>query len=215
VLHPEDEVLAEAARAAREQLLSRGVRKAELVRYSRGKLDPGLARQLKERDVKAVLFLGGDDDLATFFRGAGAASFRPHLLVPGVLVSRALAEAPPAFQGRLVVAYPSGPSDEKAATAARFARMQGKARDQPRLRAAQVSAFTSASVLAEGLRRTGRNLSRDRLVKNLETLVEFETGLAPALSFGPGRRVGARGAHVVAVDPKARSMKPLGWKRAD
>jgi ABC-type branched-subunit amino acid transport system substrate-binding protein len=215
VLHPDDEPLADAARAARDRLLLRGHKRTELVRYPRGRLDPGLAGQLQQREVKAILFLGGDDDLAALFRGITAASYRPHVLVPGVLVSRALVEAPRAFPGRIYVAYPSGPSDEKAAAAARFARMQGKARGQPRLRAAQVSTFTSAAALAEGLRRTGRNLSRDRLVKSLETLVEFETGLAPPLSFGPGRRVGVQGAHVVAVDPRARSLKPLGWRRAD
>jgi len=215
VLHPEDEALAEAARAARDQLLARGKKRVETVGYARGRLDPGTARRLQERGVQAVIFLGGDDDLAALFRGATAASWRPHVLAPGVLVSRALAEAPPAFQGRLLVAYPSGPADEKPATAARFARMQGRGRSEPRLRAAQVSAFTSAAVLAEGLRRTGRNLSRDRLVKNLETLVEFETGLAPPMTFGPGRRVGVRGAHLVAVDPKARSLKAVGWRRVD
>jgi ABC-type branched-subunit amino acid transport system substrate-binding protein len=215
VLHAEDAALAEAAGGAREQLTARGRRKVALLRYPRGALGPGQVRQLQEQGVEAVIFLGGDDDLASFFRASANAAFRPTLLVPGVLVSRAVAEAPPAFQGHLFVAYPSGPADERPAVAARFARLQGSARAEPRHRAAQVSAFVAASALAEGLRRTGRNLSRDRLLKSLEGLVEFETGLAPPLSFGPGRRVGVHGAHVVAVDPKARSLKAVGWRRAD
>lgn len=215
VLHAEDEPLVEAARAAREQLQSRGLKRAELLHFPRGRLGPDLAGKLQARGVKVVLFLGGDDDLATLFGGAAAASWRPQVLVPGVLVSRAVAEAPTGFRGHVLLAYPSGPADEKPAAAARFAKMQGKARGQPRLRAAQVSAFTAAAVLAEGLRRTGRNLSRDRLMRSLEAMVEYDGGLAPPVSFGPGRRVGVRGAHLVAVDTRARALKPLGWRRAD
>jgi len=215
LLHPEDEALAEAARSAGERLAERGVKRTELVRYARGRLDPATAGRLRERGVRAVLFFGGDDDLAALFRGATAAAWLPDVLVPGALVSRAVAEAPPAFQGHLWVAYPTGPADEKPAAAARFARMQGAARTEPRHRAGQVSAFAATSALVEGLRRTGRNVSRDRLVKSLEGLVEFETGLTPPLSFGPGRRVAAHGAHLVAVDPRGRTLKALGWRRAD
>ena len=34
----------------------------------------------------------------------------------------------------------------------------------------------------------------------LEGLHDFDTGLTPRLSFGPGRRLGLNGAHIVTVD---------------
>jgi hypothetical protein len=52
----------------------------------------------------------------------------------------------------------------------------------------------------EGLRRAGRELSRTRLVEGIEQLYNFDTGVTPPLTFGPNRRIGALGAHIVTVD---------------
>ena len=62
----------------------------------------------------------------------------------------------------------------------------------------------------EGLRSAGRDLSRLALVDALEALYAYETGLTPPLSYGPNRRIGARGAHVVTVDLLKRSYEPVG-----
>jgi hypothetical protein len=65
-------------------------------------------------------------------------------------------------------------------------------------------------LLVEGLRRAGRELSRVALVDALEALYGYETGVTPPLSYGPNRRIGARGAHVVAVDLIKKSYEPVG-----
>ncbi len=62
----------------------------------------------------------------------------------------------------------------------------------------------------EGLKRAGRELSRERLITALEGLYDHETGLTPPVSFGPNRRIGARGAYVVAVDLAGGSFQPMG-----
>jgi hypothetical protein len=80
---------------------------------------------------------------------------------------------------------------------------------------AQVSAYTAAVVLTEGLRRTGRQVSRKKLLGHLERLYDFEAGLVPPLSYGPNQRVGAPGAYIVTVDLEARSFRPVsGWMTA-
>jgi hypothetical protein len=68
-------------------------------------------------------------------------------------------------------------------------------------------------VLVEGMRRTGRNLSRERLVAALEGLYDFETGLLRPLRYGPNRRVGTLGAYVVSVDVEKGSFSSVaGWR---
>jgi len=62
----------------------------------------------------------------------------------------------------------------------------------------------------EGLRRAGRDLNRQRLVEGLEGLYAYDTGLTPPLTYGPNRRIGARGAHVVAVDLMKKAYEPVG-----
>lgn len=74
----------------------------------------------------------------------------------------------------------------------------------------QVGAYCATVLLSEGLKRAGREVSRDKLVSSLEGLHGFRTGLTPALSFGPGQRTGLAGAYIVTVDLHDRSFRPLG-----
>lgn len=64
----------------------------------------------------------------------------------------------------------------------------------------QLAALASAELLEEGLRQAGRDVSREKLIVALEGLYDHETGLTPRMSFGPNRRVGARGAYVLTVE---------------
>ncbi len=213
IVHADGEAFADAARAAREQFAARRFGRVEVIPFKHGALaaGAGAAVGLASRRAQVVLFMGGDQDLAAFARAAGSARQAPWLLVPGALASRALVEAPPAFEGKILVAFPWAPSDERPGAADRLARLAGPGADG-RHRSAQLSAAAAASVMAEGLRRTGRNLSRERLVRSLEGLFAFETGLTPPVSFGPARRVGVLGAHVAAVNLKARSFQAVAWR---
>jgi hypothetical protein len=97
-----------------------------------------------------------------------------------------------AFDGKLFLALPS----------------------EPEHAAAQEAALAAADVLIEALKRAGRDLSREGLVDQLESLNGFATGSAPAITFGPARRLGARGAYVVRVE--GRELKGEdGWVAAD
>jgi hypothetical protein len=69
-------------------------------------------------------------------------------------------------------------------------------------------------VLLEALKRAGRDLSRERLVDQLETLRDFATGYAPPVTFGPARRLGARGAYVVRIEGKG-FRREGGWVSAE
>jgi ABC-type branched-subunit amino acid transport system substrate-binding protein len=175
-------------------------------------MDAMLVRRVAHAKPDVVLFLGGDADLATLTKQADALRWAPRLLLLGALAPRAAAEAPARFDGRIFLAYPVIPSDEKAAAVAELARLRASAGAAGRNRAAQVSAYTAAVLMGEALRRAGKALSRDRLVQSLEALYEFDPGLAPPLTYGPSRRIGALGGYVVAVDLGKRSFRPVsGW----
>jgi hypothetical protein len=51
-------------------------------------------------------------------------------------------------------------------------------------------------------------LSRERLISALEGFYQFETGLTPAITYGPNRRIGTLGAYVVSVDPAKKAFVP-------
>ena len=75
-----------------------------------------------------------------------------------------------------------------------------------------MSAYAAAQVLVEGLKRGGRDLSREKLIAALEGLYEFESGVTPALTYNPNRRIGALGAYIVSLDLNKKQFVPVsGW----
>jgi len=63
------------------------------------------------------------------------------------------------------------------------------------------AAFAAGSVLLQALRSSGSRPNRDELVRTLEHLQHFETGVTAPLTFGPNQRVGNAGAVILALDP--------------
>ncbi len=82
---------------------------------------------------------------------------------------------------------------------------------RPQLPALQSQAYAAACATLEGLRRTGRTLSRDGLQRGLESLRNFQTGVLPPISFGPRQRHGVWEARL--VRPAPGGDQPLGtWR---
>ena len=51
------------------------------------------------------------------------------------------------------------------------------------------------------------------LVEAIEALYRYDTGLTPPLTYGPNRRIGAMGAHVMRVDVANQTKAPVGtWQ---
>jgi ABC-type branched-subunit amino acid transport system substrate-binding protein len=169
-----------------------------------------LVAELQQKGVQVLLFLGSDGDLAALGTLVRDAIWSPYLLAPGTKVARAAAALPVTFGERVFLAYPSLPQDITAGGAAALAELERKGKVGPRHQPAQVSAYASLQVLEEGLKRAGRDLSRVKLADSLENLYSFESGVTPTISFGPNRRVGVFGAHIVRVDLTNHSFRPLG-----
>jgi hypothetical protein len=70
-------------------------------------------------------------------------------------------------------------------------------------------AFAAAKVFTEGVKLSGRRLSRAGLVVSIEQLRDFRTGVLPPLTFGPNRRAGVTGAYIVGVDSANKRLTPL------
>ena len=81
----------------------------------------------------------------------------------------------------------------------------------PRHLTSQLNAYAAAKIFTEGLKRAGRDLSREKLITALEGLYEYNTGVTPSITFGPNRRVGAMGAYVLSIDPAKREFVSSGW----
>jgi ABC-type branched-subunit amino acid transport system substrate-binding protein len=206
---------AAAAVAVEDQCKKANCGSVRKVTYERGKFDaPALVGSLKGAD--AVFFFGAGGEETAFLKEAEAAQWHPDLFLLGVLTGRELAASVPAgFKGKVFLTFPTVPGDVSEAGAGELRALAAKYKFEVRHTAAQLTALASAKVLAEGLKRGGRDLSREKLVTALEGFYDYETGLTPRLTFGPNRRVGASGAYVVQIDPLKREFVPAsGWVSA-
>lgn len=91
-----------------------------------------------------------------------------------------------------------------------FARTRARAGNDKSAILAEADAYSAAAVMIEGLMRTGRDVARVGLVERLEGMRDFHGAMTPALSFGPNRRVGSRGAEVVRYDPATGTLATSG-----
>ncbi|RON53912.1 cytochrome c/ABC transporter substrate-binding protein [Pseudomonas frederiksbergensis] len=149
---------------------------------------------------RSVFYLGsggGFSRLAERLQNAGQV---PYLFAASNQVAGDLLQMPSGFSRRVFLAYPFVPSDwtPSGRTALTLLREhQGLGGEHAVL---QVGAFSSMLLLSEGMKQAGRDASREKLINALEGLHDFATGLTPLISFGPGRRLGLSGAHIVTVE---------------
>jgi ABC-type branched-subunit amino acid transport system substrate-binding protein len=160
-----------------------------------------LAR-LRDAEMRGAFYVGGAAGLLDVVAAAGEIGWAADLFANGGAVSRAVAAARPQAV-RIHAALPLIGRDQSAAGAARLRALRERGEVPARHHSAQVATFAGARLLAEGMRRAGRDLTRAKLVKALGSLWQFQTGVTPPVTFGINRRIGLLGAHVVAVDGNA------------
>ncbi|HEX8292676.1 MAG TPA: ABC transporter substrate-binding protein, partial [Pyrinomonadaceae bacterium] len=217
VVHGEGALAAAAAAAAEEQLRKAGW--AAVTRHAFKQLGADgaeAARRLKQDGVESAFIFGAGGAEGALVKEATAAGWTPRLFMLGVMDGRdLLGTAPAAFKERIFLAFPTVPSDVTQAGLSEFRALLEKHGVTPRHTAAQLSAFAAAKIFVEGLQRSGRDLTRERLLTALEGLYDFETGVTPRLTFGPNRRVGAAGAYVMTINPEKKEFAPAsGWVKA-
>ena len=211
LLHADDAAGAALANAVEQRLNSQGWSKLERIGFPPGASDAAaLARALKARGTEAVFLLGPGADVAALARQLTDSGRAPFLLLPGPLAPRAVLDLPAAFDGRILLAYPTVPADQKPEALRHYAALFKGGALAPGHQTSQVPAYSSAVLLVETLKEVGRDLTREKLVAALESVHGFEPGLVPAVSFNAQRRIGALGGYVVAVDLKGRNFRQIG-----
>ena len=162
-------------------------------------------------DGQGILFLGRAQAFAELAAALQAAGRQPYLFAASSQVAGGVARLPEQWSQRVFLAYPYVPEDWTEQGLASLAGLQQRQGLDPRQASLQVNTLCALRLLSEALKQIGRDASREQLIAALEGLHDVSTGLTPALGFGPGRRQGMAGAHVVAValpGPRFTSVSP-------
>lgn len=163
--------------------------------------NPPPAQPFEGRAVagEGIVFLGSPRAFAEFAAALEREGRQPYLLAASAQVAGALPGLSAHWSQRLLLAYPFAPSDWRASGREALQGVRQRQGLDGHQAALQVSTLCAWQLLVEALRQVGRDASREGLIAALEQLHGVDTGLTPALGFGPGRRQGLAGAHVVQV----------------
>jgi hypothetical protein len=163
-------------------------------------------RELRGRNAEWLLYLAERGGLVALLREAAAIHWFPYILVPATADRIEGVTIPESFSGRILLAQPvqfpgSGVSQPTAS---------GRP-GRPSL--AESLGLATVVVFEEALRRSGRDLSREKFLAALETFDDFETGLSPPLSFRPDRHIGSTGSYISVL--RRGYLLPAVWVAID
>lgn len=202
----------------------RGYPPAEIRRYAAGggvnrlAIDAA-ARELSRKKVEAVIHLGPARDAAALLLALDRLGSRPRLLALGAFAEPTLFELPAALAEGVRLAFPVRPLDPASAEAAEWRALAAAHKLSAKDLGSQAAALAAIKLLVAALEKTGRDLTRDRLISTLETFERYDTGVAPPLRLRPGKRMAARGAYLVKLglgEGEAKGFVPVGeWIELD
>lgn len=209
IVSPQSEQSASLIEAVKDQAKKVGRNTVETYVYATAPLDvAGIVPKIQQKAQDTILFLGTGAEALAFMKEAERLRWSPTLYLLSASVGREVFDAPPGFNHKIFISFPTSPADQTAEGIKEFRALAEKYRLPSQHLVAQLSAYSAAKVLVEGLKRAGKDVSREKLIAALESFNRFETGLTPAITYGPNRRIGATGAYVIAIDLEKKQFIP-------
>ena len=206
IIHPNDPTQRQAAQNLARYLQDRAWENVSLQSYDS-------AQDQLPLGSRSVFYLGNSSGVSKLAGRLQSAGQVPYLFAASNQVAGDLMQVPSGFSRRVFLAYPFVPSDWTAAGRMALTRLREHQGLGGEYAVLQVGAYSSMLLFSEGMKQAGRDASREKLVNALEGLHDFETGLTPLISFGPGRRLGLSGAHIVTVElPDQRFYRVAPYK---
>jgi ABC-type branched-subunit amino acid transport system substrate-binding protein len=212
LVDPDDRAGAELKSAIRKAAEEMGF--ASVIALAGRPSTDGLVRamaQAKGVSRRTLLLLRLSSDDGHWLRELRSKFTDLRVLLPAEAADRTVYASPLPGSGFVYLSFPLLGSDQSAGGLSEYRALSDRLGLLESNRGIQMAVLSAARLLTEALRRSGLDLSRERLAETLQNLSNFDTGLCRPLSFPGGRRIGTAGIHVVEVDFAGEAMRSLGW----
>jgi ABC-type branched-subunit amino acid transport system substrate-binding protein len=192
IVRPENNHSQKAALAIEQQSQTRGLGGVTQISYPENKFQPEtVATHLPD----VVYFLGARDELDSLLKTLEIMKSQPYLFASGSLTgAKALGD-------KTFLSFPAPPNESNAEE---FFQLIKRNQLTTQHLTTQAVAYSAAKLLVVGLQKTGRDLSRKKLIYSLEHLYQFDTGLMSTLSYSSNQHIGST---KVAIVPSQQSQK--------
>ena len=202
IIYQEDEVGESGKRGVESQLKKYNMKLVIAIPFKRGTKDfSSQVLKLKESDVEVVFIASIIREPAAIIKEAAKLGWKPQFMAQGSTGANPyfIKMAGQACEGTLISSQALLPmSSEPSVVKYREILKKHFPKAVPGYMS-QVG-ITAARVFTEGLRKAGRNLTRDKLIKGLESMKNYETGMWSPISYSPTNHLGTNTCFISKVD---------------
>jgi ABC-type branched-subunit amino acid transport system substrate-binding protein len=208
IIHSDRTIDLKVAEAIREQLQRNQLNVAADVVISQTTQKPAdnQLTRLESVNPDAVFFIGTAKELASFNKLMPKKGHQPILLGLLAMLGADVINIPGLTLTKMLLANPFDLNDPEMPQFLDIMKKYSVTMQSPGL---QRIACAAVNFVAEGLKRTGKHLTRVKFTCSLDETKNFPLGIMPPLQFGPNRRQGVKGAYILTVDIKTRTLSPL------
>lgn len=147
--------------------------------------------KLKEANPEAVILYSIPKHVSLFLKEAQKLGWKPKFLADNPMTDPIMVElAGPALDG-LIVNFFTAISDMPDPLVKQANQILAKYYPKTQPGYYSYQGMVGAMLFAEAAKRAGTDLTREKLVKGLESLKDFKTGITPPITYGPGDHFGA------------------------
>jgi ABC-type branched-subunit amino acid transport system substrate-binding protein len=209
LVYQEGRVAADVSEAVEQHCQKVGCASITTLKYTHGQFDAERTlERLRREHAEAIFLFGLGAEERTLLKEVEKTGWAPYVILPGSLAGGDVFNLPSSFNGKVLLSFPTLPSDQREAGLAEYRAFAQKHKLPAKRLAVQLSSYCAAKLLAHGMKQAGKDLSREKLIGALESLYDFNTGLTPPITYHANRRIGALGAYVVVVDLEKGSFIP-------
>jgi ABC-type branched-subunit amino acid transport system substrate-binding protein len=185
VIYPDDAFGAAVLEGVKEALKTHQSEPVAAASYQRQTANvDGAIDKVRAANPQAVVVVGPPNTVAPILKQAHGAGWKPlFLTVSFVDTDELISEAGADADGTVItqVVPPYYLTDLK--TVARYRRALAQYLPSERPNFVSLEGFVDAMVLAEGLKRAGKELTRESLIRGIESIHEMDLGLGPELKL--------------------------------
>ncbi len=210
ILHGDDKNSQDGARGVRDQNKNYNLKIDGDRSFSPEAFDAvETVQSMKNENPDAVFYFGPGREAQAFILEANRQGWHPLFL--GLMEQSGaglLTDAlPEKFSGKIFLASTMDTAGNSSTGMARFFELMKKFQLGSRYLVLQMSAYAGAVLLRQGLKTSGRKVTRSGLIQQVGQLWQFETGVTPKLTYNDNRREGSVGAMISRLDLIGNKLK--------
>ncbi len=161
--------------------------------------------KLKTAKPDAVFFLGNTQELKDFNLLMPKSDHQPILLGLLAMLGANVIATPDLAASKMLLATPFNLYAPAMRQFAALLNQHSVSLQSPGL---QRIACSAVNFVTEGLKRSGKRLSRDKFIHALGEIKNYSVDIVPPFQFEPNNRKGAKGAYILTVDMKTHNLSP-------